>query len=85
MKLINHLVFLLIKWYMFRHVQEAHIQKIVCLLYQHIARQQFIVKSDIVRVKKGKRRYRVSFIETPDYKTKVYIRKWTDRVVKELN
>ena len=68
-----------------RHVQSTEVQKIICKLYQQVARQQFIVKSDIVRVKKGKRRYRVSFIETPEYKTKVYIRKWTDRAIKQLN
>jgi hypothetical protein len=76
---IKLLIWLLSK--AFESKERPELEPCIKNLYRRMVKEEFEIKSEIVKVKKGKRRYDLLFLETPEQKIKINLsRHWESEV-----
>lgn len=76
--LINILIWMLNK--SFNGKNRTQLEPCITNLYRRMAKENLSIRTEIVKVKKGKRRYDLMFFETPEGRLKFNLgRHWEDK------
>jgi len=73
------MLYKLIFWILDKKLNNSNVKKKITQLYRRIAVADLAIHLSVVRVKKGKRRYSVLILDTPDGKHKIWISKYSLR------